>query len=226
MIDKGRVVAYGVLLLFTVSTCALLFTPYVSSITGGFNWVQPGKLMRNDTSQGWVTTSRYLYHQGFTKAGTNGLLEFTDVKLGSGGYVTPHLGWCSDTAAVNMTITAVTQEYMIYTATGAGTQRVWCPDGGEPYDVEGDSSESWSAANQVATITTDGAATVKVIWYGSSSGSMWDSVTMMINLLPLLLLFSVIGALRVPEHRVFFIQFAAICGVIIFIANMLHGMGL
>lgn len=220
----GKLAAYALLVLFAASSLVLLIQPVAYSATA-FKSVEPGKKWQGAAGQGWCTWSKYLYHQGFSKNATGGILDFSNVKLGSTGYVMPRLGFCSDTAAVNMTITNIGQQYMTYTVTGAGFQRIWCPDRGEPYDVEGDSGISWDPVNQVLTVATSGAASVKVIWYGPSSGEMWNTVKMIMSLFPLLILLSIVGAIRVPEQRMFFIQLAVVAGIILFFANFLAGMG-
>jgi hypothetical protein len=224
--NNGKVAAYFILLIFTVAVSTIVFTPYVESVTA-FKRIDAGKQMRSDpTSQGYTTWSSNLYFTGFSKAATGDILDFSSVKLGSTGYVMPRLGFCTDNVGVNMTVTSITQQYMMYTTTGAGTQRIWCPDRGEPYDITGESGSTWDAVNQVVNISTGGASTVTVTWYGTGSGNMYEGVRLIMVLLPFLLLCSVIGALKVPDHRVFFIQLAAISGVIIFIANLLAGLGL
>lgn len=223
--SRGWAAAYLVFTLFTVSMFSLLAYPVVDAALS-FKSVDAGKKMQGAATGGYCTTSQRLYFTGFSKAATGGILDFSNVKIGASGYVMPRLGWCSDTAGVNVTVASITQQYMQYQATGAGTQRIWCPDRGEPYDVSGESSTSWDSANQVLTVTTGGASAVKVTWHGSGSGNIWDTVNMIMNLLPLLLVLSVVGALRVPDHRLFFIQVALIAGVLIFFANFMAALGL
>lgn len=147
-----------------------LASPYAASIpAGGYAQVAAGKMWRGDASQGWATWSSTLYFTGFSKAATGGILDFSNVKLGAAGYVMPRLGWSTDSPGVNMTLTGLTQYSVAYTVTGAGSQRIWCPDRGEPVTVAGSTAMIWDDANQVATINTGGVSTVTLTWTAASS---------------------------------------------------------
>jgi len=147
-----------------------LASPYAHSIpVGGFASVAAGKMWQAEPWQGWSTWGTTIYFTGFSKAATGGILDFSNVKLGVGGYVMPRLGWCSDSTGVNMTLTSLEQYSVTYTTTGAGSQRVWCPDRGEPVGAAGSTSMIWDAVNQVATLTTGGAATVILTWTHAST---------------------------------------------------------
>jgi hypothetical protein len=147
-----------------------LASPFVGSIpAGGFAQVAAGKKWQAEAWQGWATWSNTLYFTAHSRAATGAILDFSNVKLGAGGYVMPRLGWCSDTSGVNMTLTGIAQYSVSYTVTGAGSTRVWCPDRGEPVSVTGSTAMIWDAVNQVATVTTGAASTVVLTWTHAST---------------------------------------------------------
>ncbi len=158
---------------FAVFTMLIGFgiaAPYSAHAILGFNSVAAGKLLRVDESQGWTTWSDTLYFTSYSRAGTGWINDFANVKLGVAGYVMPRLGWCSDTAGSNMTLIGLAQYSMTYTTTGAGSQRVWCPDRGEPVSAAGSVGMIWDDANQVATLGTAGAGAVTLTWTAATTG--------------------------------------------------------
>lgn len=218
---RGRVLAYGVVLLLAISIVAVSVLPFAES-AAAFKQIGAGKKVRSVDTQGYVTWSGTLYFTTtMNRNATGNILTFTSLKLGSSGYLYNSLGFASDTIGVNMTLTQTKQNSIKYTATGAGTQRIWCPLKGEPYDVVGGSLSSWDNAAGVATIDTSGADTVTVSWYGPMSGSIYDSIDFMSSLLLLLALTFGLGAYNIPEYRWELIRFAILMGVMSLLSHVI-----
>jgi len=197
-----------------VISAAAVFAPPFAESVASFKHIGAGKKIRSVDSQGYVAFGDTLY---FTvpanRNATGNLLTFSSLKLGSGGYVYTSLGFASDTLGVNMTLTQTKQNSIKYVATGAGTQRIWCPLKGEPYAVVGGSLSGWDGGAGVATIDTSGASTVTVSWYGPMSRSIYDSIDLLSSLLLLLALTFGLGAYNIPEYRWELVRFAILMGI-------------
>lgn len=223
---KGRLAFYAVMTLLVASYVYAFTIPHAESVPS-FVSIGAGKLLRsNPATQGWVTWSSTLYFTGFSKFATGDILDFSNVKLGPGGYVMPRLGFCSDTGGSTMTVTGITVNTVSYTNGAAGTQRVWCPDRGEPREINGESSSSWDAGNQVVTVNTSGAGAVTLSWYSSTSYGFTDAARIITTVFPLLIVLMVFGAIKNPEYRALLIQLSLVAGLLVLIANIIYAGGL
>lgn len=224
-LDRGHLAAYGVLALMVISFASAFAIPVIQSATS-FKVVEAGKLLRVNVAQGYSTTSKNLYFTAYSRFATGDINDFLNVKLGSTGYVMPRLGWCSDTLASNLTLTSITVNTVTYQVDAAGTQRIWCPDRGEPSEITGESSSSWDAANQVLTTSTGGAGTVTLRWYSPSSWGFFEAAQLLMGFLPFIILAMVIGAVKYPDYRGTLITLIVIGGILVLMANLIYAWGL
>lgn len=224
-LSRGRLVAYGVFALLIISFVSAVAVPAAESLTS-FKSVEAGKKMQILGTQGWSTTSKNLYFTSYSRVATGDINDYANVKLGSMGYVMPRLGWCSDTATSNLTMVDMTVNTVTFTVNGAGTQRVWCPDRGEPADISGDDTHSWDSVNQVITTTTTGADTVTLRWYSTSSAGIFTAAQLLITLFPLIIVYMIFEAIRHPDYRRLLITLAVIAGVLVLLANLIYAWGI
>ena len=194
--DKTR---RGYLLLALLSLIAIgaALSPTIPALTA-YKSIAAGKALQITATQGWTKFGTTAYFTSYSRAATGGINDFFNLKVG-GAYAMPRLGFCTDTAAVNMTVTSVAKWEIKYSATGAGSQRIWCPDKGQPDDVNGGLLSGWDSVNQVATITTGWAATVTVTWYapastpGTVSNSLREGVLIFASFLGIIFVLEALG---------------------------------
>lgn len=222
---RGNLAAYSIALLMICAFASAVAIPIAQSALS-FKAVEAGKLLRIDAAQGWSTTSKNLYFTAYSRVATGNINDFLNVKLGSTGYVMPRLGWCSDTSTSNLTVTEITVNSVTYQVSGAGTQRIWCPDRGDPTEITGEDTESWDAANQVLTTTTTGADTITLRWYSTSSLGFFESAWIIINFMPFFIILMAIEAIRNPEYRSLLIKLCILAGFLVMMANLIYAWGL
>jgi len=211
-----------------IMSVVMFFSTPVKSVPT-YKAIVAGKLLRIDESvQGFFTFSNTLYFTGYSRALTGGINDFANVKLGSSGYVMPRLGFCSDTLGSTMTLTSLAINTVVYTTNATGTQRIWCPDRGEPTFINGDSSNSWDGVNSVVNINTLGASTVTVSWSAIDPASpAYDGgAGMIIQFMQVVIVLMVVGAIKNPDHRGILIEMAIVSGVITLLMNLMYSWGL
>lgn len=221
----GKTIIYATLLLAVISWGIFTSFPLVESAPT-FKVIASGILLRASSTQGYCTTSKNLYFQSMTIVLTGGIIDCSNVKLGSTGYVMPRLGWCSDTATSNLTLTDLTANTLVYSVVGAGTQRIWCPDRGEPTEITGEFSSSWDSVNQVLTTTTSGSGVITLRWYSSTSFGFFEAAQILMGFLPFIILAMVIGAVKYPDYRGTLIKLIVIGGILVLMANLIYAWGL
>jgi len=214
--SKLPLVCFSVVMLMN----AVIFAfPLVTSAPS-WKWMNAGKLLQADPSQGFSGFGSTFYFVAYSRVMTGNINDFSTVKLGTKGDIIPRFGFCSDTPGVTMTLTGLTDHTVIFTASGAGAQRLWAPDmGGAPYSITG-GSMTWDAVNSVVDVSTGGASTVVVGWGGGATASagILSGVSIIASFFPFLALIFVIGGLRDPEHGGALITMAIIAGILAFLA--------
>lgn len=168
----------------------LLFAPLLLVAVAAVNAgnMAPGiDISANSTYQGYVTWSDTIYFDAFTGVGTGDIIDFSNVHLGAGGAVWPRMGICVDDTATNITLTGLTRYTLTYMWVGAGgSVRVWCPDLGEPVQIDNGIMTNWDATYRVATITpTNEQVTLR--WTGTEAAAEtgYDTLIFGFNLISL-----------------------------------------
>jgi hypothetical protein len=199
---------------------AVIFAfPLVTS-SPSWKWMNAGKLLQADPSQGFSGFGSTFYFTAYSRVGTGDINDFAVVKLGSHGDVIPRFGFCSDTLACTMTLTGLTDHSVTYTASAAGGQRLWTPDMGEPDTITG-GTMSWDAVNSVVDVNTGGASTVVVGWTTPgvvASTGLLSGVNIIANLFPFIVIMLLFGATKSPDQAGVLIKLAIIAGIIAFLA--------
>ena len=159
--DKRGLLLVGLLAL--TACYGLLAIPPTDALVPWKSIAADKKLCVTPATQGWLNFGTTAYFGSYSRASTGGINDFFQFRVGPSGDVWDRVGFCVDNPAVNMTVTSVEGFAIHYTLVGGlGTQRIWCPDAGEPISVQG-GVLSWDALNTVATITPT-AATVVLRW--------------------------------------------------------------
>ena len=214
--SKLPLVCFSVVMLMN----AVIFAfPLVTSAPS-WKWMNAGKLLQADPSQGFSGFGSTFYFVAYSRVMTGNINDFSTVKLGTKGDIIPRFGFCSDTPGVTMTLTGLTDHTIIFTASGAGAQRLWAPDmGGAPYSITG-GSMTWDAVNSVVDVSTGGASTVVVGWGGGATASagLLSGVNIITGLLPFIVIMLLFGATKSPDQAGVLIKLAIVAGIIAFLA--------
>lgn len=220
MFTRGHLMA--ILVIFTLAMGVLnLYICPAYAVTGYKN-VAAGKLFAADATQGWVGFTSTLYFTAASRA-TDDMWKFTSPSLSSAGSWWTTLGFASDTAAVNVTVTNIAEHDVVYAATGAGTQRLALAGLGEPTDVYGAASTSWDG--HILTVTTAGAATVTVHW-AVNSLKVGEAGGILIALFPFIALMLGLSFIKYPRHWKILLEVAILIAIVTFFAWLFKGWGL
>ena len=208
-----------ILVLFLAAT--FLSIPRAGATTA-LDSIAAGKKMRDSTAQGWLSFGSTLYHNGVDHT-TSTMFKFTDPALGSSVSAWSTLGFASDTAAVNMTVTLIDTYKVTYTATGAGTQRIYAVDV-EPPSVKSGGTGSWDDSTSTLTVTTTGASTVVVEW-GVASKVTYDAAQTLASMLTLISILVALGIAAQPKKWIIILQVGAAIAVLAFFAWVFYTLG-
>lgn len=214
-------------LLAIVSTAFVGLYPLIAPVLAqtSIKSIGAGKLLRVTTAtQGYTGFGGTAYFSTYTRT-ASGLNLFTEFGIGGIGMYT--LGFASDTAATTMTITSATQYDLVYTTSGAGTQRVYCPFLKEPTTVTG-ATYTWNPSTQIGTFTTTGAETVTLHWSTTltASGGVQTAAQVASQLLPIIAIVIIFAAYKSPEDRWALMQWFIVVALMAFMANLLASWGL
>jgi len=190
MKTQRRGLAALALIAFILGVAATNMLPQTVWGFGATKEIATGKLLQiNPATQGYLSFSDTLFFTGYSRSGTGGINDFSGVRLGAAGYTQPRLGFTSDEATENMTVTNIDQYTLTYTMTGAAISRVWCPDLHEPLTITGGFA-AWDDVNQVVTVTNLGADTIVMTWSAAATSinlSNYYNAFALIAIIPLLL---------------------------------------
>ena len=135
---------------------ALAFSSVMAGATMTFN--SPTAPLAALPGQGYVYLPSCTF-DSLTQDATTGLTKFTTFKVTSATWT--YIGFASNAPGNTMTITGLSTNQLVFSASAAGVYRVWTTGFGLPSSVTG-GTFAWAAS--VTTITTTGASIVRVNW--------------------------------------------------------------
>jgi len=162
----------------------------------------------------------------FTTNGTGGIIDFNTFKWTPTGASWPRFGIVCDSFGDEWNVTAMQARSITFLAT-ASTGRLWTPDQtGGIQSITG-AIGVWDPVNTVLDLTVPNPGSVTVTWYAPGtdpakpSGQVMAGATLIIQMLPLLLLFM---AFKYPDQQKVLVLVAIVAALLV-LSGFLWGLG-